>query len=61
METTNNSKFKYVIKATLKRLGCFKIRISELDEKFEDKNQLTLFTSNIRKPFKQSFTIDEVL
>ena len=57
LESDKNGKFQYIIKSLLQKIGCFRIRIIELDEKFEDENQLTLFASDIKK----RFTTNEVL
>lgn len=46
-----NTKFRYSIKSFLRKIGCFEIRIIELEEKFENENQLTLFASDAKKRF----------
>lgn len=57
---SNNTKIIYKIKGFLKKLGFDIIRICELDEKFVDKNQTSLFHFTKEPHLKKSFTINEL-
>jgi len=53
IKTENNNKnFKYVIKSVLRKIGCTKISIYE-DDKFINKNQLSLLDIELETPFLQ--------